>query len=107
MLDFSKEYKLSHRDSNLYPSRILAIRLAHAYFVVYNKLNLDFVTFFDLCFEHINLFYIEAVFFAIRKDLNLPIGIPLYILLHIDQVQNIFEFECESASVKGIFRDIV
>ena len=109
MLDFSNGYSLGDRDENLSPGKILAIRLAHAYFVVEKRLDLDFPTFFALCFEHIHLFTIQDLFLAICTDLNLTMDVHLFVFLHIDEVQAIFNFErsYNSHSGKGIFKDLM
>ena len=108
MLDFSNGYRLGDLDKNLSPSKILGIRLAHAYFVVEKGLNLDFPSFFFLCLQHIELFSIEAVFHAIRVDLNLAKDIPLFVLLHIDEVQTIFDYEMRKYPSKDrIFKDLM
>lgn len=108
MLDFSNGYNLDLRDTNIDPSQILAVRLAHAYFVAEKKLNLDFPSFYLFCFPHIELFSIEAVLHAIRADLNLTMAVPLFVLLHIDEVQTIFSFKgYKSLSGKGLFKDLM
>jgi len=49
------------------------------------------------------------VFLAIRADLNITMDVPLFVLLHIDEVQTIFTFEgrYKSLSGKGIFKDLI
>lgn len=108
-LDFANGYSLGFRDINLDPTQILAVRLAHAYFVAEKRLNLDFPTFLALCIEHIDLFNVEDVFLAIRADLNLPMDVPLFAILHIDEVQTMFSFEerYKSRSGKGILKDLM
>lgn len=108
-MDFASGYSLGHADKNLDPTQILAIRLAHAYYVTEKGLNLDFPTFFALCLDHIDLFTIQNVFLAIRADLNLTMDIPLFVVLHIDEVQHIFHFEgsYKFAAGKGMFKDLM
>jgi len=109
IVDFSNASCLCSKDQNLSPSTILAIRLAHAYFVVKKRLNLDFPYFFSSCFEKIHLFGTEDVLRAIHADLKLQADEPLFVLFHIDEVQTIFNFEehYKYHSVKGLFKDIM
>jgi hypothetical protein len=109
MMDFGSGYSLGDRDENLSADKILAIRLAYAYFVIEKRRNMDFPTFFALCFDHIALFNIESVFLAIRADLNLKIEVSILVLLHVDEVQEIFDFEghYNYPSAKGIFKDLM
>ena len=92
-MDFAHGYTLEENDKNLDPSRILAIRIAYAYFVEKKNMIFGFSMFFEHCLNNINMFTLDKVLELIRADLNVTDN--LFIVLHIDEVQYIFQKEKE------------
>lgn len=93
MIDFSNGVKFTDKDKELSLSVILELRLTFIYFFK-GKCNMNFTEFLIILGTDLKYFGIEEVIDAIRKDMDLNNDDEqLFILLHIDEVQYVFDFE--------------
>ncbi|KAG9067650.1 hypothetical protein KI688_011237 [Linnemannia hyalina] len=90
LLDFSKDVKLNRTNASLDTGTILALRLAYYHFFQGKYFTL-FEDFRHQAVEHINFFTVSNVILAICKDLELNEQRPLFLFLHIDEFQLIFD----------------
>jgi len=94
MIDFSNGGKLLFIEKDLHPSLIMGLRLAYAYFLQ-GKYKANFPEFLQACGTSLESFTIASVMEAIRKGLQLTNQDDLFVVLHIDEVQFIFDYERE------------
>jgi hypothetical protein len=108
MIDFARDCELSDFENDWDPSIILGVRLAYSYFIQ-NKYAVGFSEFRTQCSraQFLQSFTLYYVLKAIRTDLQLKsIDDKLFIVLHLDEVQKIFEFDARvnSKQPKGLFQ---
>ena len=108
MIDFSNGGKLLFIEKDFHPSLIMGLRLAYAYFLQ-GKYEVNYPEFLQYCRASMESFTIASVMDAIRKDLQLTDIDKLFTVLHIDEVQFIFDFEQEykwetNPKPKGLFK---
>jgi len=111
MIDFSNGGKLLFIEKNFHPSLIMGLRLAYAYFLQ-GKYRANFPEFLQVCGASLESFTFALVMEAIRKDLQLTIQDNLFVVLHIDEVQFIFDSEQEykwetNPKPKGLFKLLI
>ncbi|CAJ0626506.1 16527_t:CDS:2 [Entrophospora sp. SA101] len=108
LLDFVNGVHLTDFDQNLSGSIIIGLCIAY-YFFARDKLSFD--TFKYAAQPHINAFNVNLVLDRIRNSLNLQSNQQLFILLHIDEYQEIFDFENNNfwkiPSSKGLFKELM
>jgi hypothetical protein len=92
MVDFSCGGKLLFIEKDFNPSVIMGLRIAYAYFLQ-GKHEVSYPEFLQFCSVSVESFTIASVMEAISKDLKLMYSQQLFIVLHIDEVQFIFDFE--------------
>lgn len=113
LLDFVNGVRLSEFDQNLSASIIIGLRIAYKYFAQ-DKLSFDSFKYTALATEKsLNAFNITLVLDRIRRSLNLEPKQQLIILLHIDEYQEIIDFDnngywkVKINSTKGLFKEIL
>ncbi|KAF9151751.1 hypothetical protein DFQ26_001138, partial [Actinomortierella ambigua] len=104
LLDFSKDIYLRPEEADLNSDIILGLRMAYSHFVG-RKYRGGFQKFFLRASDHKNLFTLKRVIFAIRHDLQLSDKQQLFIFLHIDEFQRIFEYGWRG-SPASVHRDV-
>ena len=94
---------LSEADKKLPPEVILGLRLAFCYF---GQGRIDFPLFRSRFLGSEHLFTVTAVLEAIREAVSMS---HLYMIVHIDEVQTIFEHEDQFPVVGGrsIFKQLM
>ncbi|RUS14602.1 hypothetical protein BC937DRAFT_93572 [Endogone sp. FLAS-F59071] len=110
-IDFLSIHHLNNYDQNVSTSKILGLRIAFELFVK-NQYVIDFRTFQMNAAPHQKdetfAFDIVNVLQMLRERLNLPPTKCLFLLLHIDEFQKIFDFELTLPSAsKGLFQDLI
>ncbi|KAF9900519.1 hypothetical protein EC991_007210 [Linnemannia zychae] len=90
LLDFGSNMNLSAAEAGLDAEIILGLRLAYSHFFQ-GKYQAGFLDFCYRADKHHELFTISSVIIAIRQDLKLPEQQPLFLFLHIDEFQRIFD----------------
>jgi hypothetical protein len=100
-MDFASTYALRSDDAS-YSPETMGMRLAYSYFARDKLLN--FLEFSMLFRGYAHLFDIGTVLMAIRADLALG-DAPLYVIVHIDEVQEIFYAGHAKAGTKGIIQN--
>lgn len=90
LLDFSKSIELSPIDASLRAEIILGLRLAYSHFFR-GKYEEGFSKFCRSINDYREDFDISVVISVIRQDLKLPKEQPLFLFLHIDEFQRIFD----------------
>jgi hypothetical protein len=108
MIDFSNGGKLLFIEKDFHPSLIMGLRIAYAYFLQ-GKYEVNYPEFLQYCKDFVESFTIVSVMEEIRKDLKLTGFDKLFVVLHIDEVQFIFDFEQEykwetNPTPKGLFK---
>jgi hypothetical protein len=86
----------------------MGLRLAYAYFLQ-GRYEVNYPEFLQYCKYSMESFTIASVMDTIRKDLHLTDLDKLFVVLHIDEVQFIFDFEQEykwetNPKPKGLFK---
>jgi len=94
LLDFIKSAMLRQFEAGLDAEIILGLRLAYHHFFQ-GKYYAFYSDFAYRVLDHREIFTISNVFLAIRKDLKVPAEKPLFIFLHIDEFQEIFDHQWE------------
>ncbi|KAG0212656.1 hypothetical protein BGX28_005852 [Mortierella sp. GBA30] len=94
LLDFSDAVNLDPTDISLGAEIILGLRLAYSHFFQGNY-EQRFPSFRSRALKHKEFFSIDNVISAIRQDLKLPEQQPLFLFLHIDEFQRIFDYRWE------------
>jgi hypothetical protein len=79
-------------DTNLIPTVILGLRIAYTFFV-HEKYDIMFEHFHDQLKEYRETFRVSNIFDYIKKHLGLQSGEQLFIFLHIDEFQSIYEWD--------------
>ncbi|KAG0068346.1 hypothetical protein BGZ92_004905, partial [Podila epicladia] len=90
LLEFGNRVELGPAEASLDAETILGLRLVYAHFFQGKYRE----RFSDFCYRAVGyrgLFTISSVIIAIRKDLKLPENQPLFLFLHIDEFQMIFD----------------
>ncbi|KAG0014800.1 hypothetical protein BGZ81_000252 [Podila clonocystis] len=98
LLDFNNGLKLDADDRHLTADIILGLRLAYLHFFE-GRYGKRFPDFRLAARDSSQSFTIAAVIDAIREDLKLPEGTPLFLFLHIDEYQSVFSYEWEGIPV--------
>lgn len=103
LIDFSNGCMLSVEDVKLSPEVILGLRLAFCYF---GPGRITFPSFRSLFAGSEHRFTVAAVLSAIKEAVSAE---RLYLILHIDEVQKIFEQEEAFPTVAGraIFKQLM
>lgn len=91
LLDFGSDVSLGVTEASLDAETILGLRLAYVHFVE-GKYREGFLDFHYRALKYRDLFTISGVIIAIRQDLKLPEQRPLFLFLHVDEFQKIFEY---------------
>ena len=99
-LDFANSIKLDHFDKNLPSSTILGLRIAFTHFV-HNKYYMTFDVFRRAANPFLTAFGIGDVIEGIRRNLRIDDHQRLFIFLHLDEFQMIFDFEPSWAAELG------
>jgi hypothetical protein len=107
MMDFARDVSLAHSETALSPSVIMGLRLAYAYFIE-GKYLVNFFEFLHKCIVK-KSFTIPSVMEAICNDLQLTDLDKLFIVVHLDEAQFIFDsdhrYEWETnPKPKGLFK---
>ncbi|KAF9176300.1 hypothetical protein BGZ50_001116, partial [Haplosporangium sp. Z 11] len=90
LLDFSNSVMLRPTEANLDAEIILGLRLAYYHFI-HGKYYEGFLDFCYTAIDYHGLFTISSIITAIRRDLKLPEQQPLFLFLHIEGFQRIFD----------------
>jgi hypothetical protein len=90
LLDFYHGVNLRSEEAKFSAETILGLRLAYAHFFQ-GKYQEGFPEFCYEAAKHEKLFTIRRVIIAIRQALKLPEQQPLFLFLHIDEFQKIFD----------------
>ncbi|KAF9177326.1 hypothetical protein BGZ51_008892 [Haplosporangium sp. Z 767] len=91
MLDFARGVSLTMAEVGLGAEHTLGLRLAYAHFFQ-DKYEGGFPSFVFKALKHKELFTIARTIIAIHDDLELPKQQPLFLFLHIDEFQTIFDY---------------
>nr|CAG8544647.1 2292_t:CDS:2 [Entrophospora candida] len=115
-LDFSNSVQLDGSDSKLSIEILVGLRIAYAFFTQSNY-SVTFPTFCQtvLTLNKEKYFYTDNVVLGIREHLDLTGNQLLFLFLHIDEFQTIFDFKGWKTDMmkdingnpKGIFRGIL
>ncbi|GJJ68054.1 hypothetical protein EMPS_00400 [Entomortierella parvispora] len=89
VLDFAKDAELHQFDAKLDAEIILGLRLAYFHFFQ-DKYIESFLDFHYRAKDNYGLFTLSNVIIAIRENLKLPAEKPIFLFLHIDEFQRIF-----------------
>ncbi|CAG8658755.1 6016_t:CDS:2, partial [Ambispora leptoticha] len=113
LLDFSNGLKLNEDDSELSIQILVGLRIAYAFFI-WNNYDVEFTIFRQTVrlLKLTSRFNSSTVIAGIHKHLNLSVDRLLFLFLHIDEFQTIFEFSGWKADMrkdkngkpKGIFK---
>ncbi|GES73716.1 hypothetical protein GLOIN_2v1720049 [Rhizophagus clarus] len=111
LLDFVNGVRLSEFDQKLSASIIIGLRIAYKFFAQ-DKMSFDSFKYAALTIEEsLSAFNINLVLDRIRKSLKLESKQQLIILLHIDEYQEIIDYDqnerWRGPGTKGIFKEIL
>jgi len=107
ILDFGNDVRLDKNDQLLSTATILGLRLAWTFFVKGSN-EMSFMTFRSEAIKYEQYFQFETVVTAIRKHLQLATDRKLFIFLHVDEFQEIFDYERQNPNTPKarLFKDI-
>lgn len=103
ILDFGNEVVLDSQDPTASSSIILGLRLAWAFFI--KRYDISFADFRMEALKSRELFQLGPVITRIRESLKLEVDQRLFLFLHVDEFQAIFEFE-RKLLMEGLFKSM-
>lgn len=90
LVDFSNGTKILDSEAHLPPTIIAGLRIAYSHFIKKKGFQMNFPEFFERVKADVKSFNLASVMRAIQMDLSTG---KIFILLHLDGVQTLFEFE--------------